>query len=432
MNFVAVTIVTVLRVFSQVGLWQYGRMQHKRILLLESIHLGAKEMLEREGHKVEILAHSPSGAELNELLSGVSVVGIRSKTQLTAEVLEKNKQLELIGCFCIGTDQVDAKKANSLGIPVFNAPHSNTRSVAELVIAEIVALSRQLGDRNTNAHNGVWTKSAEGAREVRGKTLGIVGYGHIGSQVSVLAEAFGMHVLFFDVIKKLSLGNSQRTENLDELLKKSDFVSLHVPDTQQSRGMIGARELKMMKRGASLINASRGLVVDIPSLAEALRSGAIGGAAIDVFPDEPASNKQKFESPLQGLPNVILTPHIGGSTIEAQEAIGLEVAQSFLSFLSRGTTSGAVNFPQIDLAMPQTEETRKANRRRVANVHRNVPGVLGEINSIVSELGANIQAQGLSTDPQIGYLVMDVEDVDGTELCARIQKLSTSLRTRLL
>jgi D-3-phosphoglycerate dehydrogenase / 2-oxoglutarate reductase len=411
---------------------QHKRILPQRILLLESIHPGAKDLLEREGHKVDLISHSPTGAELNELLSGVSVVGIRSKTQLTSEVLEKNKQLELIGCFCIGTDQVATVKANALGIPVFNAPHSNTRSVAELVIAEIVALSRQLGDRNTNAHNGVWTKSAEGAREVRGKTLGLVGYGHIGSQVSVLAEAFGMHVLFYDVIKKLSLGNSQRTENLHELLKKSDFVSLHVPDTQQTRGMIGARELKLMKRGAALINASRGLVVDIPSLAEALKSGALGGAAIDVFPDEPASNKQKFESPLQGLPNVILTPHIGGSTVEAQEAIGLEVAQSFLSFLSRGTTSGAVNFPQIDLAMPQTEETRRANRRRVANVHRNVPGVLGEINSIVSELGANIQAQGLSTDSQIGYLVMDVEDVDGAELCSRIQKLGTSLRTRLL
>ncbi len=407
-------------------------MQQKRILLLEAIHPGAKEMLEREGYKVDLHPHSPSGVELNDLLKGVSVVGLRSKTQLTAEVLEQNKQIDLIGCFCIGTDQVDTKKANSLGIPVFNAPHSNTRSVAELVIAEIIALSRQLGDRNTNAHKGVWTKSAEGAREVRGKTLGIVGYGHIGSQVSVLAEAFGMHVLFFDVVKKLSLGNSARTENLDDLLRRSDFVSLHVPDTRQSRGMIGERELKLMKPGASLINASRGLVVDIEALAEALKAGALGGAAIDVFPDEPASNKQRFESPLQGLPNVILTPHIGGSTIEAQEAIGLEVAQSFLSFLTRGTTTGAVNFPPIDLAMPQNEETRKARRRRVANVHRNVPGVLGETNSIVSELGANIQAQGLSTDSQIGYLVMDVEDVDGDELCARIQKLSTSLRTRLL
>jgi len=364
-----------------------SQQESKNILLLEAIHPGAKEVLERAGHKVELLSHSPAGDELDQLLAKVSVVGIRSKTQLTAAVLEKHPHLELIGCFCIGTDQVDTRKANAQGTPVFNAPHSNTRSVAELVIAEIVALSRQLGDRNSNAHKGVWMKSAEGAREVRGKTLGIVGYGHIGSQVSVLAEAFGMHVLFYDVVKKLSLGNSSRMDSLEELLKRADFVSLHVPDTPLTKGMIGARELKSMRRGSSLINASRGSVVDIGALAQAIQSGHLAGAAIDVFPDEPASNKQKFESPLQGLPNVILTPHIGGSTIEAQEAIGLEVAQSFLTFLGRGTTAGAVNFPQIDLAMPQTEEMRLANRRRILNVHRNVPGVLGDINSIVSELG---------------------------------------------
>ncbi len=408
------------------------RNENKNILLLEAIHPGAKTMLEKEGYSVELLSYSPSGDELGKLLGKASIIGIRSKTQLTGALLEKHQNIELIGCFCIGTDQVDSTRANALGIPVFNAPHSNTRSVAELVIAEIVVLSRQLGDRNTNAHNGVWMKSADGAREVRGKTLGLVGYGHIGSQVSVLAEAFGMRVLFYDVIKKLPLGNSQSQDQLDDLLKKSDFVSLHVPDTQATRGMIGSRELGLMKPGACLINASRGSVVDIAALAAKLKSGAISGAAIDVFPDEPASNKQKFESELQGLPNVILTPHIGGSTIEAQESIGIEVAQSFLNFLSRGTTSGAVNFPQIDLAMIQTEETRKAARRRIMNVHRNVPGVLGEINSIVSDLGANIQSQGLATDSQIGYLVMDVEEVDGGELCKRIQALPTSLRTRLL
>lgn len=407
-------------------------MRKTNVLLLEAIHPGAKEMLEREGLNVELHSHSPVGAELDELLAKANVVGIRSKTQLTAGLLEKHRHLDMIGCFCIGTDQVDTKKANALGIPVFNAPHSNTRSVAELVIAEIVALSRQLGDRNLKAHQGIWMKSADGAREVRGKTLGLIGYGHIGSQVSVLAESFGMRVLFLDVIKKLPLGNSQRAESLDELLKVSDFVSLHVPDTTQTRGLISRRELKLMKRGASLINASRGSVVDIDALAEAITAGDLAGAAIDVFPEEPASNKQKFTSPLQGLPNVILTPHIGGSTIEAQEAIGLEVAQSFLSFLARGTTSGAVNFPQIDLALLQTEETRRAERRRVMNVHRNVPGVLGEINSIVSDLGANIQAQGLATDSNIGYLVMDVEQVDGAELCKRVQALSTSLRTQLL
>lgn len=408
------------------------RRDPKKILLLEAIHPGAKLMLEKEGYNVDLLSHSPEGDELDKLLAEASIVGIRSKTRLTGKILEKHRHIELIGCFCIGTDQVDTKRANSLGIPVFNAPHSNTRSVAELVLAEIVVLSRQLGDRNSNAHQGVWMKSAEGSREVRGKTLGLVGYGHIGSQVSVLAEAFGMRVLFYDVIKKLPLGNSQRQDSLDEILKNSDFVSLHVPDTPQTRGMIGARELALMKKGAYLINASRGSVVDIEALSAKIKSGTLGGAAIDVFPDEPASNKQKFTSPLQGLPNVVLTPHIGGSTIEAQESIGLEVAQSFINFLSRATTSGAVNFPQIDLAMIQTEETRKAARRRILNVHRNVPGVLGEINSIVSELGANIQAQGLATDAQIGYLVMDVEEVEGSELCKRIQVLDTSLRTRLL
>ncbi|MDX9730887.1 MAG: phosphoglycerate dehydrogenase, partial [Bdellovibrionales bacterium] len=392
--------------------------RRKKIVLLEAIHPGAKEALEAEGHHVELLAHSPSGEELDRVLSGASVVGIRSKTRLTAEVLARHPQIELIGCFCIGTDQVDTKKANAQGVPVFNAPHSNTRSVAELVIAEIVALSRQLGDRNSNAHKGVWTKSADGAHEVRGKTLGIVGYGHIGSQASVLAEAFGMRVVFYDVVKKLPMGNSQASASLSELLRVSDFVSLHVPDTAGTRLMIGAKQLELMKDGAALINASRGSVVDIEALANAIRAKKLSGAAIDVFPEEPASNKEKFESPLQGLPNVILTPHIGGSTLEAQESIGLEVAQSILKYLSRGTTSGAVNFPQVDLQF--IAGSTDVPRRRIMNVHRNVPGVLGEINSIVSDLGANIQAQGLATDSQIGYLVMDVESVEADEFVARI------------
>lgn len=397
-----------------------------KIVLLEAIHPGAKSTLENAGYEVELLSDSPSGAALDTALADANVVGIRSKTQLTADVLKRHPQIELIGCFCIGTDQVDTKRAGILGIPVFNAPHSNTRSVAELVIAEIVALSRQLGDRNSNAHKGVWTKSAEGAHEVRGKTLGIVGYGHIGSQVSVLAEAFGMKVLFYDVVKKLPLGNSQASNKLSDLLKASDFVSLHVPDTQQTKGMIGEKEISLMKKGAALINASRGTVVDIEALAEAIKSKALSGAAIDVFPDEPASNKQKFVSPLQGLPNVILTPHIGGSTLEAQESIGLEVAQSFISFLTKGTTTGAVNFPAIDLAMVHE------GAHRIINVHKNVPGVLGDINSIISEHGANILAQGLATDSAVGYLITDVSGAKGEELVADITKLKTSLRTRLL
>jgi len=397
-----------------------------RIVLLEAIHPGAKSTLESAGYEVELLPDSPSGATLDAALASANVVGIRSKTQLTADVLKRHPQIELIGCFCIGTDQVDTNRAGILGIPVFNAPHSNTRSVAELVIAEIVALSRQLGDRNTNAHKGVWTKSADGAHEVRGKTLGIVGYGHIGSQVSVLAEAFGMKVLFYDVVKKLPLGNSQAAKKLSELLKASDFVSLHVPDTTQTKGMIGEKEIGAMKAGAALINASRGTVVDIDILAKAIKSGALSGAAIDVFPDEPANNKQKFVSPLQGLPNVILTPHIGGSTLEAQESIGLEVAQSFISFLTRGTTTGSVNFPTIDLAMVHE------GAHRIINVHKNVPGVLGEINSIISEHGANILAQGLATDSSVGYLITDVSGAKGDQLVADISTLKTSLRTRLL
>lgn len=397
-----------------------------RIVLLENIHPGARDTLEEAGYAVELLPDSPTGAALDEALEGAQVLGIRSKTQITAEVLKRHPQLDLIGCFCIGTDQVDLKRANAMGIPVFNAPHSNTRSVAELVIAEIVALSRQLGDRNTNAHKGVWTKSAEGAHEVRGKTLGIIGYGHIGSQVSVLAEAFGMKVLFYDVVKKLPLGNSQSIAKLNELLRLSDFVSLHVPDTAQTKSMIGPKELKALKPGAALINASRGTVVDIEALAEAIKSGAVSGAAIDVFPQEPASNKQKFTSPLQGLPNVILTPHIGGSTLEAQEAIGIEVAASFISYLTKGTTTGAVNFPMIDL--PLVHE----GARRILNVHKNVPGVLGDINSIISEHGANIQAQGLATDQTVGYLITDVSGAKADELVGEISNLKTSLRTRAL
>jgi D-3-phosphoglycerate dehydrogenase len=400
------------------------KLNNTRIVLLENIHAGAKSSLESAGYTVDLFADSPSGAALDRALDGAHVVGIRSKTQISADVLKRHSSIELIGCFCIGTDQVDLKRANALGIPVFNAPHSNTRSVAELVIAEIVALSRQLGDRNTNAHKGVWTKSAEGAHEVRGKTLGIVGYGHIGSQVSVLAEAFGMKVLFYDILKKLPLGNSQSVGKLSELLRVSDFVSLHVPDSAQTRGMLGEKEIRMMKPGAALINASRGTVVEIDALAEALKKNMLSGAAIDVFPEEPASNKQKFSSPLQGLPNVILTPHIGGSTLEAQEAIGLEVASSFIHYLTKGTTAGAVNFPMIDL--PRIHE----GALRIVNVHKNVPGVLGDINSIISNHGANILAQGLATDQTIGYLITDVSGANASEIVGEISGLKTSLRTR--
>lgn len=400
-------------------------MEKIKILLVENVHPVAQERLSEEGFEVDLISHSPDEQELTTLVKNYNVLGLRSKTLVTPAVLEAGSHLLCIGAFCIGTNQIHLDKANRFGIPVFNAPYSNTRSVAELVIAEMISLSRQLGDRNTLAHEGGWLKSADGSREVRGKTVGIVGYGHIGSQVSILAEAMGMKVLFYDVIKKLPLGNANAMSSLGELLSKADFVTLHVPETQQTKDMISKRELAMMKKGSFLINASRGSVVVIEDLVEALKTKHIAGCAIDVFPVEPASNKEKFLSPLQKLPNVILTPHIGGSTEEAQYAIGIEVAESFARYLKIGSTSAAVNFPRVDLPIHQ-------GSNRILNVHRNEPGVLGEINSIVSKAGANIQAQYLSTDQHIGYLVMDVEKADSAPLAEEIKKLKRSIRTRVV
>ena len=400
-------------------------MEKIKILLVEGIHPIAKQQLESEGFQVDLIPHSPSAEEMMKLFPQYQVLGIRSKTELTKEILEKNKNILTIGCFCIGTNQVALSTAKDLGIPVFNAPHSNTRSVAELVIAEMVALSRQLGDRNTLAHKGEWMKTADGSKEVRGKTLGIVGYGHIGSQVSVLAEAMGMKVVFYDVLKKLPLGNAISKASLKDLLQASDFVTLHVPETPETKDMIGAEELAQMKKGSFLINASRGTVVVIEALVEALKGKHIAGCAIDVFPMEPASNKEKFLSPLQGLSNVILTPHIGGSTEEAQYAIGLEVAESFRRYLKIGSSSGAVNFPNVDLPVKQ-------GTSRILNVHRNEPGVLGEINGLISKAGANIEGQYLSTDQKIGYLVMDLHSSQAQSLAGEIDKLARSIRTRVV
>ncbi len=396
-----------------------------KILLVENIHPVAQSRLQEEGFQVDLKTHSPAEDELISLAKDYQVLGIRSKTEITDKVLSSLPNLMSIGCFCIGTNQVRLEKANAMGVPVFNAPYSNTRSVAELVIAEMIALSRQLGDRNLLAHRGDWMKSADGSREVRGKTLGIVGYGHIGSQVSILAEAMGMKVIYYDVVKKLPLGNAVSVNTLNELLSRSDFVTLHVPETPQTKDMISARELNHMKKGAHLINASRGTVVVIDDLVAALKEKHIAGCAIDVFPVEPASNKEKFVSPLQNLPNVILTPHVGGSTEEAQYAIGLEVAESFIRYLKIGSTSGAVNFPSVDLPVQK-------GAHRILNVHRNEPGVLGEINGVVSKAGANILAQYLSTDQHIGYLVMDVEKANAKPLSEEIKKLSRSIRTRVV
>jgi D-3-phosphoglycerate dehydrogenase len=396
-----------------------------KILLVENIHPVAEETLKSEGFLVDRMTESPDEKSLLKLLPKYHALGIRSKTEITKAIIEQNPQLFAIGAFCIGTNQVDLKSAKAMGMPVFNAPHANTRSVAELVIAEMISLSRQLGDRNMKAHLGDWMKSADGSHEVRGKTLGIIGYGHIGSQLSILAEAMGLQVLFYDIIKKLPLGNAKACGTLKELLQLSDFISLHVPETPQTKDMISEKELDSMKKGSFLINASRGSVVVIDHLVNALKSGQIAGCAVDVFPKEPSSNKERFTSPLQGLSNVILTPHIGGSTEEAQYAIGLEVSESFRRYLKIGSTSGAVNFPNVDLPVGH-------GASRILNIHKNEPGVLGEINGLISEAGANIQAQYLSTDEKIGYLVMDLETKDVQTLSNEIQSLARTIRTRVL
>lgn len=396
-----------------------------KVLLVENIHPVAKSKLEAEGFQVDLLTHSPDEAELLNLLPKYDVLGIRSKTELTENILTKSSHLLALGAFCIGTNQINLKAAKDVGVPVFNAPHSNTRSVAEMVLAEMIILSRQLGDRNSKAHQGEWIKSADGSKEVRGKTLGIVGYGHIGSQLSVLAESLGLKVVFFDVVKKLPLGNARPMGSLQEMLAEADFISLHVPETEQTKDMMGAKQFGQMKKGSFLINASRGSVVVIDDLVSAMKAKHIAGCAIDVFPEEPASNKQKFLSPLQNVPNVFLTPHIGGSTEEAQYAIGLEVAESFRRYLKIGSTSGAVNFPNVDLPVKQGSS-------RILNVHLNQPGVLGEINSIISKAGANITAQFLSTDEKIGYMVMDIEQSNADDLANEIQALKRSIRTRVL
>lgn len=396
-----------------------------KVLLLENIHPLAYEAFKGEGFQVESLSLALNPDQLKEKIRDVHVLGIRSKTKVTAEVLAEANRLLTVGCFCIGTNQVDLEAAKLKGIPVFNAPFGNTRSVAEMAIAEVILLSRQLGQRNNEMHSQVWKKISNGCFEVRGKTLGIIGYGHIGSQVSTLAESLGMRVLYFDTVAKLPLGNSRGCNTLTELLRESDFVTLHVPATAQTHKMINATRLMTMKPKSYLINASRGTVVDIPALAASIQSGHIAGAAIDVFPEEPEGNSNSFLTDLQGLPNVFLTPHIGGATEEAQANIGTEVPAALIRFVNSGSTSGVVNFPAVDLA--PTEESH-----RILNIHRNVPGVLKEINRIVSDLGVNIQAQSLSTSAEIGYLVLDTDRSLSFEMKTAIEALPTSIKTRIL
>jgi len=396
-----------------------------KVLLLENIHPSAHQLFRGEGFHLELVAGALNADQLATRIEDVHVLGIRSKTRVTDAILARGRRLLTVGCFCIGTNQVELSAANRRGVPVFNAPFSNTRSVAEMIISEIVMLARRLGDRAREMHGGKWLKVATSSYEVRGKTLGIVGYGHIGRQVGVIAEALGMRVMFFDVAAKLSMGNNHSTKTLDELLEQSDFVTLHVPETPQTKGMMGAREIALMHKGSYLLNASRGTVVDIPALADALKAGHLAGAAIDVFPEEPETNSDGFATPLRGLDNVVLTPHIGGSTAEAQEAIGREVGAALIRFVNAGVTTSAVNFPHVDAAPTP-------GKHRILNVHRNVPGVLRDINRLVSEKGGNIAAQILATDPDIGYLVMDLDQAVSRDVKNALAALETSIKTRIL
>lgn len=398
-----------------------------RILLLEGVAESADTLFGAAGYtSIQRESKALEGEALKAALQGVHLLGIRSRTQLTKEVLEAADRLIAVGCFCIGTNQVDLATAKRLGIPVFNAPFSNTRSVAELVMGEIVMLLRRIPDRSRAAHDGGWDKSAENSREVRGKTLGIVGYGNIGSQLSVLAEAFGMRVVYYDTVPKLPHGNAVAAASLPDLLGAADVVSLHVPETPETVGLIGAAEVAAMRRGAILINNARGRVVDLDAVAEGLRSGQLLGTAVDVFPEEPKRNGERFVSPLQGLPNVILTPHIGGSTEEAQTRIGEETARKLADYSDTGATLGAVNFPEVTLPA-------RPSGTRFMHVHRNVPGVLAVMNEVFSRFSLNISAQYLQTDPEIGYVVIDADGVTTPDaVLAALRDIPGTIRARLL
>ena len=400
--------------------------EHIRIALLEGIHPVATEAFNAAGYtNVQNFPTALSRDALGEVLANAHFVGIRSRTNMTAEVIAAAPKLVGVGCYCIGTNQVDLAAAELAGVPVFNAPFSNTRSVAELVLAQIVFLMRGIPAKNAAAHRGEWLKSASGSFEARGKTLGIVGYGHIGSQLGVLAESLGLHVCYFDIDNKLPLGNAQVHADLQTLLKSSDVVSMHVPETPQTQMMFGAEQMKLMRPGSYLINASRGTVVDIDALADALESKHIAGAAIDVFPSEPKSNVDEFVSVLRPYDNVILTPHIGGSTHEAQENIALDVAAKLIKYSDNGSTTAAVNFPQVSIP-------DHYDKRRILHVHRNVPGVMQKINRVFASHSVNIASQYLQTSQQVGYVVMDVELADAAALASDLRQVDDTIRTRLL
>jgi len=402
--------------------------QDIKVLLLEGVAQTAVENFRAAGYtNIEFHEKSLPEPALIKAISDAHFVGIRSRTQLTAEVIAEARRLTAIGAFCIGTNQINLDAAQARGIPVFNAPYSNTRSVAELVIAEAIMMMRRIPEKNAECHRGGWSKTAVGSFEVRGKTLGLIGYGHIGTQVGVLAESLGLRVIYHDIETKLALGNASPAASLNDLLHRSDIVSLHVPETPATKLMFGQPEISAMKRGALLINASRGTVVDIDALAAALKSGHVGGAAVDVFPVEPKGNDDKFVSPLIGMDNVILTPHIGGSTLEAQENIGIEVAAKLVRYSDNGSTLSAVNFPEVSLP-------EHPNSHRLLHIHENRPGMLSRINELFSAGSVNIEGQYLQTSGNIGYVVIDIAAADDQAelLKDKLAAISGTLRTRLL
>ncbi|MDE0092783.1 MAG: phosphoglycerate dehydrogenase [Oligoflexia bacterium] len=395
------------------------------VLLTENIHKQAETVLRELRLKIRRLNKAPTEKELINSLKNVNVLCSRSRTHINRSVLLKS-DLDCIGVFCIGVNQVDLKTACSRGVPVFNAPYGNTRSVAEIVIGFLIGLSRSLFDHSLNMHRGVWEKSSDGCFELRGKTLGIIGYGNIGSQVSVLAEALGMKVLYYDIINKLPIGNAKPCFHMKNLLGASHFVTLHVPETPQTKNLISEKEISCLQKGSYLINTSRGSVVDILAVKNALKSQHLAGAALDVFPKEPKSNQEKFSSPLQNMKSVALTPHIAGSTEEAQLSIVYEVCKSLKGFLKTGTVQNSVNFPDLLVPSAGSETTR------VSNIHKNQPGVLSQINKLVSQSGVNIKSQYLATNEQIGYLIMDLEKKNIQQLANKMSKLEVSIKTRII
>ncbi|OCT54800.1 D-3-phosphoglycerate dehydrogenase 2 [Cladophialophora carrionii] len=413
------------------------REQDVKILLLENVNQTGRDILQGQGYQVEFMKSSLPEDQLIEKIKDVHVIGIRSKTKLTSRVLSHAKNLIVIGCFCIGTNQVDLKYAASHGICVFNSPFSNSRSVAELVICEVIALARQLGDRSSELHAGTWNKVSNKCWEIRGKTLGIIGYGHIGSQLSVLAEAMGMDVIYYDVVNLMAMGTARQVPTLEALLKNADFVTCHVPELPETMDMIGAHELETMKSGSYLINASRGSVVDIPALIDAMRAGHIAGAALDVYPAEPAGNGDYFNNnlnpwaeDLRSLKNLILTPHIGGSTEEAQSAIGVEVAESLVRYVNEGVTTGAVNMPEVTLRSLTMDEP---NHARVIFIHQNVPGVLKRVNQILGD--HNVDKQMTDSRGEVAYLMADISNVreeEVAELYGELERVKERILTRIL